>query len=82
MSLLFYEISVSFVFFPGGNASPDVALGLVLLQHRLCLKVKGPVEGGQPLAEILMYRGFAHAEFDGRRANRGPILYDLSLIHI
>ena len=38
MSLLFYEISVSFVFFSGGNAAPDVALGLVLLQHRLGLK--------------------------------------------
>jgi hypothetical protein len=46
--------SKSFVFLPRGNASPDVALGLVLLQNLFHLEVERPVEGGQALGQILM----------------------------
>ena len=48
--------SVPFVFFPGGDAAPDVALGLVHLQHLLYLKIQGLVKGREPLGQVLMYR--------------------------
>ena len=67
----------AFVFSPGGDASPDVALGLVLLQHPLYLEVQGPVEGGQAFAEVLMYGGFADAELPGGGPHRGTVLYDV-----
>lgn len=77
MSLLFSEDSVSLVFFPGGDAAPDVPLGLVLFQYRLSLKVEGPVKGGQPFAQVLVDGGLGNAEFCGRSADGGPILYDV-----
>ena len=36
------------VFFSGGDAAPDVPLGLVHVQHLLDLQVQRPVKKGQP----------------------------------
>ena len=43
------RLSSSFVFLPGGDAAPDVALSLVLLQDLFYLEVERPVEGRQAL---------------------------------
>lgn len=37
------------VFFAGGDAAPDMPLGLVDLQHFLHLQIQRPVELGQAL---------------------------------
>ena len=80
--------SFPFVLFPGGQAAPDVSLGLVDLQHHLHLLIQGPVEGGQPLGQVLVYRGFAQAEFLGGTAHRALLFDDLqctlagSLFHV
>ena len=47
--------SLSPVFLPGGDAAPDVPLGLVDFQNFLHLQVQRPVELGQALGDILMY---------------------------
>ena len=65
------------VLFPGGQSAPYVALCLVLLQHRLHLRIKRPVIQRQPFGQILMYRGFADAEFFGGGANRSPVFYEV-----
>ena len=54
-----------------------VALGLVFVQHLLHLQIQRPVIRRQALGQILMYRGFADAEFPGRRAHRGPVFYQV-----
>lgn len=41
--------SFPLIFPPGGQASPDMPLGLVLLQHLLGLEIQGPVKGREPL---------------------------------
>lgn len=46
----------SLVFPAGGDAAPDVAFGLVLVQHGLDLGVQRPVQPGQAVLEVLMYR--------------------------
>ena len=74
---LYLCASNPFIFPPGGNAPPDVPLGLVLLQHPLYLEVQGPVEGGQAFTEVLMYGGFADAELPGGGPHRGTVLYDV-----
>jgi len=43
------RVSAAPVLFSGGNAAPDVALGLVDLQDLLDLEIQCPVELGQPL---------------------------------
>ena len=43
------------VFFSGGDAAPDVPLGLVDLQHLLHLQVQRPVELRQPLGDVFVY---------------------------
>ena len=79
---------LSFVLFPGGHAPPDVSLGLVDLQHHLHLLIQGPVEGGQPLGQVLVHRGFAQAEFLGGTAHRALLFDDVqchlagSLFHV
>ena len=65
------------IFFAGGDAAPDVPLGLVFLQYGFDLLVKGVVEGGQTLAQVLMYRRFADAEFFGGCANSGLVIDDV-----
>jgi len=54
-----------------------VALGLVFVQHLLHLQIQRPVIRRQALGQVLMYRGFADAEFPGRRAHRGPVFYQV-----
>ncbi len=61
----------------GGQAAPDVALGLVLVQDGLCLEVERAVAQRQTLRQVLVYRGFAQAEMLGGGADGGPVLYDV-----
>ena len=69
--------SLAPVFFPGGDAAADVALGLVLIQHLLDLQVQRPVKQRQPLGDILVDGGFADSEFLCRCPDRGPVFYDV-----
>ena len=48
--------SVAAVFFAGGDAAPNVPLGLVDVQHFLDLQVQRTVEQGEPFGYILMFR--------------------------
>ena len=43
------------VFFAGGNAAPDMALGLVDIQYLFDLQIQRPVELGQALRDVLVY---------------------------
>lgn len=45
----FMRVSAAPVLFSGGDAAPNVALGLVDLQDLLDLEIQCPVELGQPL---------------------------------
>ena len=65
------------VFAAGGQAAPDVTLGLVLVQDGLCLKVERAVAQRQTLRQVLVYGGFAQAEVLGGGANRRLVLYDV-----
>ena len=67
----------TFVFFAGGHAAADMALGLVHLQHGLDLKIQRAVEFRQPLAQILVDSAFADAELFGGGADSGPVFYDV-----
>ena len=49
----------------------------VLLQHALDLEIERLVEGGKALGQVLMDRGLADPELLCRRADRGPVLYDV-----
>ena len=73
--------SDALVLSPRGDAAPDVALGLVLVQDGLYLFVKGVVDGGQTLAQILMYgyqelerycQALSHQEAAGRYPHCHP----------
>ena len=65
----------SFILLSCGHAAPDVALGLVLIQHRLDLPVQPPVVGRQTLRQVLMHRGFADAELLGGGPDGGPVFH-------
>ena len=52
-------------------------LGLVLIQDPLHLEVEGAVEGGQAFGQVLMYGGFADAEFPGGGAHCCPVFDDV-----
>ena len=52
----------SLVFSPGGHAAPDMPLLFVDIQHLPHLPIKGAVVLGQPLGNVLMYRGFGNSE--------------------
>ena len=67
----------SLVFFTGGHATADVALGLVFFQNLLGLQVQLPVELRQPLGDILMHCGFTDAELMGRLPHGGFVFYDV-----
>ena len=51
------------VLLPGGDAAPDVPLGLVHLQNGLDLQKQRPVELGQPLGDVLVYRDLLMPNF-------------------
>jgi len=68
-------VSCAAVFFTGGNAAPDMPLGLVHVQDLLDLYVQRPVKLGQALGDVLMYCGLADAEFLRGGADSGPVLY-------
>ena len=51
----FMRVSAAPVLFSGGDAAPDVALGLVELQNLPGLEVEPPVIERQPLGDILVY---------------------------
>lgn len=55
MGRLRFWLSDAFVFFPGGHAAADVALGLVHVQYRFYLIVQRAVEFRQTFAQIFMY---------------------------
>ena len=46
--------SAALIFFPCGDAAPDVPLGLVHVQHLFHLRIQRPVELGQPLGDVLV----------------------------
>ena len=71
------DVSCPFVLFPRGQPAPDVALGLVLLQHRLHLRVERAVIQRQALGQILMYRGLADAELFRGGADGRPVFYEV-----
>ena len=52
-------------------------LGLVLLQHRLDLRVERPVIQRQTLRKVLMHRGLADPEFFGGGADGRPVFYEV-----
>ena len=41
---------IPFVFFPGGDSSADMALGLVFVEYFLDLLIQSPINGGKALA--------------------------------
>ena len=61
----------------GGDAAPDVALGLVELQDLPGLEVESPVIERQPLGDILVDRGLADAELRGGGTDRRLVLDDV-----
>ena len=65
------------VLLPRGQSAPDMALGLVFLQHRLYLRVERAVVQRQALGQVLMYRGFADAELFRGGADGGPVFYEV-----
>ena len=65
------------VLLPRGQSAPDMALGLVLLQHRLHLRVERAVVQRQALGQILMYRGLADTELFRGGADGGPVFYEV-----
>ena len=65
------------VLLPRGQSAPDMALGLVLLQHRLHLRVERAVVQRQALGQILMYRGLADAELFRGGADGRPVFYEV-----
>ena len=54
-----------------------MALGLVLLQHRLHLRVERAVIQRQALGQVLMYRGLADAELFRGGADGRPVFYEV-----
>ena len=46
------------VFFPGGSAAPEVALGLVAVQDLPDAGIQRRIAGPQPLGQILVDGGF------------------------
>ena len=46
----------------GGETSPDMPLGFILLQNLLHLKIQPPIKGREPLRQVLVDGGFADAE--------------------
>lgn len=65
------------VFFAGGNAAANVALGLVLIQNGLDLEIQRAVIQWKTLAEIFMHRALADAELLSGGPDSGPVLYDV-----
>ena len=65
---------LALIFFPGGNAAAEMALGFIDLQNLLDLEVKATVEFGQTFAQILMYSGFADGKPLCGGADRSPVL--------
>lgn len=65
------------VFLPRSQTAADVALGLVLLHHRLDLQIQRAVIQWQPLRQVLVDGGLADAELLGGGADRGPVFYEV-----
>ena len=65
------------VFFPGGRAAPQMALGLVPGQHHLHLPEQLRAYRPQPHRHVFVYGGLAAAENPRRRPHGGPMLHDV-----
>ena len=65
------------VFFPGGRAAPQMALGLVPGQHHLHLPEQLRAYRPQPHRHVFVYGGLAAAEGPRRRPHGGPMLHDV-----
>ena len=61
----------------GGETSPDMPLGFILLQNLLHLKIQSPIKGREPLRQILVDGGFADAELFGGGTDGSTALYDV-----
>ena len=53
-------------------------LGLVLIQQLPDLTIQRPVDPRQAFCEILVYGGFADAEFRRRGPDGRPVIYDVN----
>ena len=53
-----FAASGAAVFFAGGDATPNMALGFVDVQDLLDLQVQRPVELGQPFGDIFMHGSY------------------------
>ena len=78
VKFLLIEKLLSLVFYSGCHAAADMALGLVFIQHRFGLMVKRGVYALQTLGQVLMYCGFADAEFFRGGADGGSVFYYVS----
>ena len=65
------------VFALRGDSAANVPLRLVFLKDLLNLKIQRSVVKGQTLPDILMYRGFGHAELFCGLAHGGSVFYDI-----
>ena len=61
----------------GGETSPDMPLGFILLQNLLHLKIQPPIKGRESLRQILVDGGFADAELFGGGTDGSTALYDV-----
>ena len=74
---LFCNCLFALVFTACGEAAADMPLRLVEIQQHTHLAVKPEVHTRQPLGEILVYCGFADAEFFGGSAHGAPVFDDI-----
>ena len=61
-----------------GPSAPEVALGLVLVQHAARLPVEGLVQVRKPLHQVLVHGGLGHPKELGRVADRGAVFRDVA----
>ena len=65
------------VFFTGGDAAADMALGLIGIQHLFHLGVQRPVEGRQAFADVLVHGGLADPELPGGGTDGCAVFHDV-----
>lgn len=65
------------IFFPGGQAAPDMAFLLIELQNLLDMVIKLRIELSQTLCNILMDRTLGYLKFFGRLAHRRVFLRNI-----
>ena len=65
------------VFFPGGDAAPNMALRFVDIQHLPHLSVQLGIDFFQPIDHVLVHRGFADMKLTRCCARRGVVLHNI-----